>query len=474
MKIYRPSSRGLTFSMESSDTYYPGRHYMYEVRKNCIIIRPSDSGMTVSRKKSGNVVKALFDIRKKEVRNAVSSCDYLQMEVRQDRIIVRCIQEVRSKLISFDDVMKELTISETVLIAAGMEGQFTFGDYLKSPDEKECEHDEMVCQELQKVFSVMSLFSGAGMLDWPFHNDPFFSIQFACDNDADACDSYRYNIGNHIVHRDIRQISGRGEAYNVIIGGPSCKPFSSSNRRKRLDAHEDIDLVKEYIRITRENLPDVFVLENVPQFISIQDGVYLSRVLDRLGSAYEITANIVSDIEIGGYTKRKRAVIIGSQIGRIKLPQKILHPFRTVKDAFAKISSDWYNFNDLTNSRPETIRRMAYVRQGHNYRDIPELRDNPRMHSNRYYRLDPDGISPTIVNWRKLPLIHPVENRTLSVAEASALMGFGKEFCFRGNIGSKQQQCGNGCTYAIGKLIKDTVKKALIRHFSAKSLYSVT
>lgn len=116
---------------------------------------------------------------------------------------------------------------------------------------------------------------------------------------------------------------------------------------------------------------------------------------------------------------------------------------------------------DQTVSRPETVKNMSYVRPGHNFKDIPELRDNHNMHSDRYYRLDLNSPSPTIVNWRKLPLIHPTENRTLTVAEASALMGFNKEFQFHGSLDSRQQQCGNGCTLAIGKLIKETVKKAL-------------
>ena len=54
MQKYRSSKRGLTFSIDPEEKYYPGSHYIYEVRKNCIIIRPSDKGMTVSRKKSGN------------------------------------------------------------------------------------------------------------------------------------------------------------------------------------------------------------------------------------------------------------------------------------------------------------------------------------------------------------------------------------------------------------------------------------
>ena len=41
-------------------------------------------------------------------------------------------------------------------------------------------------------------------------------------------------------------------------------------------------------------------------------------------------------------------------------------------------------------------------------------------------------------------------------------MGFDKDFQFHGSLDSRQQQCGNGCTLAIGKLIKETVKKVLV------------
>lgn len=143
---------------------------------------------------------------------------------------------------------------------------------------------------------------------------------------------------------------------------------------------------------------------------------------------------------------------------------KELKPGETTEEALQKVTPDWFNYPDQTSNRPETVRNMSLVRPGHNFKDIPELRDNLNMHSDRYYRLDPDRPSPTIVNWRKLPLIHPTENRTLTVAEASALMGFDKEFQFHGTLSERQQQCGNGCTHAIGKLIKDTVKKVLVQY----------
>lgn len=354
--------------------------------------------------------------------------------------------------------MKEFCISKATLsMAAGLEGQISFDEYLASIAE-----DTQLENDLKQVFSVMSLFSGAGMLDWAFYKDPAFEIRFACDYDKGACESYRHNIGNHIFHGDVRTVHGNADSYNLIVGGPSCKPFSASNRRKMAGDHQDVDLVNEYIRITKENRPEVFVIENVPQFITCEHGRYMDRVMNGLGNTYEITSAIVRDTDVGGYTLRKRAILIGSRIGLIRLPDKVIHPVRTVREALEKVNPEWFNYTDQTVSRPETVKKMSCVRQGHNFKDIPELRDNPNMHSDRYYRLDPNSPSPTIVNWRKLPLIHPTENRTLTVAEASALMGFDKDFQFHGSLDSRQQQCGNGCTLAIGKLIKETVKKVLV------------
>ena len=44
-------------------------------------------------------------------------------------------------------------------------------------------------------------------------------------------------------------------------------------------------------------------------------------------------------------------------------------------------------------------------------------------------------------------------------------MGFNEEFAFLGNLDSRQQQCGNGCTLAIGTLIHNTVKRALEKYY---------
>lgn len=84
MKIKR-SKRGLTFSIREK-LFGIGEKYRYIVdkaNKEILIIPDKNGNMTVSRKKSGNAYKPLFDIRSKEVREIVCSCDYLEVEAQK-------------------------------------------------------------------------------------------------------------------------------------------------------------------------------------------------------------------------------------------------------------------------------------------------------------------------------------------------------------------------------------------------------
>ena len=123
------------------------------------------------------------------------------------------------------------------------------------------------------------------------------------------------------------------------------------------------------------------------------------------------------------------------------------------------MTPEWSNYSDVTLPGADTKKRMSFVPQGGNYQDIPEeYRTNSKnRHSCTYRRLAWNEPSPTIVNWRKPPLIHPLEDRTLTVAEAKALQGLPGNFRICGTLGQKQQQVGNSVPVALGRYIKNAV-----------------
>jgi C-5 cytosine-specific DNA methylase len=86
------------------------------------------------------------------------------------------------------------------------------------------------------------------------------------------------------VHRTRRSInsellSAAGiKRVDFLIGGPPCQPFSIAGKRGGT-RDERASLLDHYVRLVRELKPKAFLLENVPNLTSIDDGRILKRRL---------------------------------------------------------------------------------------------------------------------------------------------------------------------------------------------------
>lgn len=483
-KTIKGSKRGLTFSFPSRGQLSIGCQYDYIIDKDNKSIRivPSENGRyKLSRKRAGEKWNSLVDLRNKEVLDVIAGMPQLRISFSGDSVVVsNAAAKKRTSSVILTFPRADLT---SVRMAAGLSDgiavdrllgyeQITFDEYLASiskPTSVEALH-----KDLSDVYTLVSLFSGAGILDWPFAQDPRIDIRYAIDYDGAACATYRQNIGMHIVHGDVhRAFTDNGypldetitESPDMVIGGPSCKPFSNSNRHTRLSDHKDSDLVIQYMRIIKKLRPRVFAMENVPAVLTACDGAYFDAIKEVAAECgYQIGAKVVQDCKVGGYTTRKRAIILGSRIGPVSFSEtELTTGFKTAGDALDKIDENWTNRNDVTLPSEDTKFRMSFVPQGGNYTSIPEeyRTKGKNRHSCTYRRIALLEPAPTIVNWRKPPIIHPTENRTLSVAEAKALQGLPGTFRICGSLGEMQQQVGNCVPVALGRYIKNALMSML-------------
>lgn len=467
MKI-KASSRGLTFSFRETDKFRAGSRYRYIVDKanNEVLILPDENGKYRFSKK-GSLGKPLVDLRNEEIKEAMSESNYMEVEILDERIVVHIIKlKCSIEGLSDVEVTDLIDRSEKVTFEIDketlMENDEALSDMLRTAGL----FSEKTRRDISYVFDTVSLFSGAGLLDYPFSKDDSFDIKFAVDFDKSACETYRYNIGDHIVCMDIRDLNEEDvPSAELIIGGPCCQGYSNANRagNTELDVSKRL-LIDDFIRIVKykKQMPLMFVIENVRQFLTKENGKYLERVLTELGVHYNITYSVVNDHEVGGYSKRERMILIGSRkdMDKVIIPDVELSSKKVCGDALRKVTPDWYHYNDVTKASADTMKKMAQVKPGHNYKDIEEMKDLDR-HSSVYRRLSYDEPAITITIWRKTCVMPPEGNRILSVAEAAAIMGVNKDFRLFGSLNDRQQQVGNGVTQAIAGFIKSIVKNAL-------------
>ena len=166
---------------------------------------------------------------------------------------------------------------------------------------------------------VISLFSGAGGMDLGFVQAGF-DIIWANDFEEDAVNTYKKNIGDHIVLGDITKISSKdipgeeGEV-DVVIGGFPCQGFSIANKNRSMKDERNF-LYLEMLRVIKDKKPKFFVAENVKGILSIEKGKVIETIVnDFKDLGYEVNYKLVNAADYGVPQARERVIIIGNRIG---------------------------------------------------------------------------------------------------------------------------------------------------------------
>lgn len=319
-------------------------------------------------------------------------------------------------------------------------------------------------------------------------------VRYAVELDPAASATFAFNHKKtKLFNCDIREVKGvdfssldRNKPV-VVFGGPPCQGFSTSNQKTRNYENKNNWLYREYIRLIDEVKPDWVVFENVKGLVETEKGFFLSSVLTELTTlGYTTSHFVLNAADYGVPQKRNRLFIIASLHG-IEVATPIPDESNvTVSQAFKDLpklqngalsnemsySSEPQNsyakslrngltkcFNNLvTRNSAHIIKRYKHIPQGGNWQNIPRslmsnYADASRCHSGIYRRLKEDEASVVIGNFRKNMLVHPWEERGLSVREAARLQSFPDDFRFLGTIGAQQQQVGNAVPPLLAKAV---------------------
>lgn len=324
------------------------------------------------------------------------------------------------------------------------------------------------------TISVVSLFSGGGGLDLGFKNAGY-NILWAIDNNKDAVNTYKENIGNHIICEDINNVDIKNiPRADIVIGGPPCQSFSLAGKRNIEDARGQ--LVWKYIKIISEIKPKAFVFENVTGLLSAKNSKG-EKIISLLQIAfkevgYKINTKILNAADYGIPQRRRRVIIVGLKDNQeFHFPNPThnengnngLKKYVSAKEALEDLPKAIQDENGLseyasnpTSDYQKEMRKncnfvteqfmsqlseldkyiIAHVKPGGNYMDIPSDVNSVRIrrlkkeggHTTCYGRLAPDKPAYTINTYFNRPNvgcnIHYSENRLITVREALRLQSF--------------------------------------------------
>ncbi|MBR0496443.1 MAG: DNA cytosine methyltransferase [Treponema sp.] len=338
------------------------------------------------------------------------------------------------------------------------------------------------------MLNALDLFCGCGGLSLGFEKAGI-NILLGIDAWQDAITTFNYNHKNSkgicadlstLEPKDIESTLN-GKKIDVIIGGPPCQGFSVAG--KRIIDDERNKLYKNFVKFVNYFKPRAFVMENVPNILSIGGGIVKDSIMQDFSVlGYTVVYKILTASDYGVPQNRRRAVFVGfSDKLEFKFPNATIKNKITSKEAISDLPDETIldgnvyplppqtdyqklmrkNTNKLYNHKitihtEKTKKIISMVPDGGNYKDLPlELQQTRKVHI-AWTRLDSTKPSFTI-DCGHNHHFHYKFNRVPTVRESARLQSFPDDFIFLGNQGSQLRQVGN----AVPPLMAEEIAKQL-------------
>lgn len=344
-----------------------------------------------------------------------------------------------------------------------------------------------------RMYAAVSLFAGCGGMDLGAQMTKRVRVVWANDNEHWAVETYRRNLGRHIIEGDIRPIEVPNVSCDILLAGPPCQDFSTLWNHDGAKTARG-NLFREVARFLSVMQPYAFVLENVPGLLSANRGAAWTIVRHALrspgsfvpgalpGLRYNVSAQVVDMADLGVPQHRERLIVLGIRRDLGMRPPSIPMPAATrhitVAEALDKqpIPEDAPNHERSLDSL-EVVERLKLIPPGRNYEVIPD--GHPLavrgLISHVYRRLDPDAPAYTMIanGGGGTHGYHHREPRRLSNREKARLQSFPDDFVFEHGTDGKsprsarsayprvRKQIGNAVPPVGAKVIVEAVADAL-------------
>lgn len=347
-------------------------------------------------------------------------------------------------------------------------------------------------------FKILDLFSGAGGFSSGFEQNSSFETLVAVDYNAYAIDTFNHNhkgrgIVGDLTKLELKEELAKEEGINMIIGGPPCQGFSNKGKKLGLEDERNY-LFLEYVDMVERIQPEIFVIENVRNLITVANGYFIGeikRIFEEMG--YNISYKVLDAYDFGVPQNRKRAIVIGSRGIKFDFEDLYTQQYskRNVKDAISDLSYLNSGEGELVSKyvtksesayqtlmRKDSKQLYNHVTTKHKDIALKKLKLIPPECGKEYLPKELLGKQKFKTTWSRLewakpsPTIdtrfdtpsngknsHPYLHRAITPREAARLQSFPDTFKFLGNKTAIRTQIGNAVPPLMAKAIADSIER---------------
>jgi DNA (cytosine-5)-methyltransferase 1 len=346
---------------------------------------------------------------------------------------------------------------------------------------------------VNKYFSYVSLFSGAGGLDLGLEQsgfktiamseiEPAFCETLLANQNITHSDGFNYFEGTKIINADIRDVTTKELVGNkkpdLVVGGPPCQAFSSSGKQLSvLDPRGG--LIGEFYRVIDEIKPKMFLFENVRGIVTARNGSgepggVIADLLNNFKDiGYSCRAALINSADFGSYQRRVRCFIIGTKNGvapyfpdptHNKIPDLIHAQWNTLDDFLTKYSDN--NTENYTFPTEKLASELEGIRNGSGLKSKGKA-EKTRPGGHWGYR------QGAFIADLKLPARTVVGSssqdwirwdgllRRLTLDEVKLLQGFPIDWKVCGTKAQIYKQIGNAVPSIFGQMLGEIIKEFL-------------
>jgi DNA (cytosine-5)-methyltransferase 1 len=286
------------------------------------------------------------------------------------------------------------------------------------------------------MISINSYFSGAGLMDVGLLNAGLH-INQAFEMDADACKTYRHNIGAHVSECDITQqlVLDQDDCDGMIFTYPCTKYSRIADIHSTRTGDEMFLHALRHLAIKK---PEFYAVENVPGMRAFP---IVMEAMTQLPDYY-----VQTFCPIRSCTwlpqRRDRLIIVGT-----RRSFNLRAPENTRQTKLSKVLEDAPRI---------TLPKAIKARMEGKYRDLPIISDPEK-----------NDIAPTCVAHyakdKSTRLVrdkrYPMGVRPYSVREYARLQGLPDSFEFPVSDTAAYRQIGNGVSVPVGEWLGREIKR---------------